>query len=145
MLSYRLYKTNIKEHFMSNKTSEHGEFCWNELMTPNVKKAKEFYSELFGWETHDHDMEHMTYTMFKAAGKDIGGMMQIPAGQEQQIPPHWMSYIYVHDLDATVEKAKSLGALIKVDKTQVGDFGRFAIIEDPTGAHIAMWQSLKEC
>lgn len=128
---------------MGDKTSHQGEFCWNELMTPNVKKAKEFYSSLFGWETHDHDMGDKTYTMFKCAGKDIGGMMQTPPGQN--IPPHWMSYVYVDDLDSTIAKAKSLGALIKVDKTQVADFGRFAIIEDPTGAHIAVWQSLKEC
>ena len=56
----------------------HGEFCWNELMTSDTKKAKEFYGALLGWEAQDYPMEGMTYTMFKKNDKDIGGMMQIP-------------------------------------------------------------------
>lgn len=130
---------------MSDKKPQFSEFCWNELMTPNAHKAKEFYTSLFKWESHDIDMGKMTYTMFKTADKDIAGMMQIPHGQEQQIPPHWMSYISVENLDTMVAKAKTLGATITVPATPVGDFGRFAIIQDPTGAHIALWQSLKAC
>lgn len=130
---------------MSDKKPQQGEFCWNELMTPDVKKAKEFYSALFGWKSLDHDMGEMTYTLFQRSDKDIGGMMQIPKGQEKQIPPHWMSYISVENLDEMIKKAKSLGATITVPATSAGDFGRFAIIADTTGAHVALWQSLKTC
>jgi predicted enzyme related to lactoylglutathione lyase len=49
----------------------------------------------------------------------------------------------VENLDKSVEKAKSLGATIKVPQTPVSDFGRFAVIIDPTGAYFALWQSLK--
>ena len=88
--------------------SNTSEFCWNELMTSDVPKAKEFYKALFGWESEDHDMGDMVYTMFKSGDKGIGGMMQIPQAQKDHTPPHWMSYIYVEDLDAMVEKAKKL-------------------------------------
>lgn len=130
---------------MGNKTMPAGEFCWNELMTPDTKKAKEFYTQLLGWEAHDHDMGECTYTMFKHKGKDLMvGMMQTPKGMEKEIPPHWMGYILVEDLDASVKKAQSLGATIKVPQQPVGDFGRFAILVDPTGAHIALWQSIQK-
>ncbi|MGB6976324.1 MAG: VOC family protein [Gammaproteobacteria bacterium] len=118
-----------------------GEFCWNELMTSDPKKAKEFYSALFGWESHDIDMGNAVYTMFKSGAKDIAGMMQIPQGQQNQIPPHWMSYVSVDNLDAMVAKAKTLGAKIKVPVTPVADFGSLVVLEDNTGAHIALWQA----
>jgi uncharacterized protein len=81
--------------------------------------------------------------MFKSGDKDVAGMMQIPQDQKQQIPPHWLSYVCVKDLNAMLEKAEALGATIKVPETAVSDFGRLAVIKDPTGAHIALWQSLK--
>lgn len=127
---------------MSNQIPEVGTFCWNELMTSDAGAAKEFYGSLFGWEVNEMDMGPAgTYTMFKQGDTDIGGMMQIPADQAQMIPPHWMSYIAVSDLDAMVEKAKSLGANV-LQTLDVGDFGRLAVIEDPTGAHFSFWQSL---
>lgn len=132
-----------KETFMSN-TVKLGEFCWNELMTSDVKQAKEFYSTLLGWKCQDFDMGDKTYTMIKMGDKDIGGMMETPR-DKKNIPPHWLSYISVEDIDKIVKKAESLGGKITVPATNVSDFGRFAIIQDPTGAQIAFWQSLKSC
>lgn len=128
---------------MSDKKPQQGEFCWNELMTPDVKKAKEFYGALFGWKSQDHEMEQMTYTLFTQGEKEIGGMLQTPKGQEKQIPPHWMSYISVENLDGMLATASKLGATVTMPATAAGDFGRFAIIVDPTGAHVALWQALK--
>ena len=51
-----------------------------------------------------------------------------------------MSYISVADLDATLDKVKKLGGTVIVPKTTAGDMGSFAIIQDPTGAHIAIWK-----
>jgi len=116
-----------------------GNFCWNELATSDVNQAKEFYTKLFGWQTDDHDVGGFTYTMFKNGNEEIGGMYQIPSEQAQNMPPNWMSYVFVDDLSATVEKAKSLNAKVLKDITQVGDFGSMAVIQDPTGAVIALW------
>ncbi|MBI2707540.1 MAG: VOC family protein [Proteobacteria bacterium] len=119
-----------------------GEFCWNELMTSDTKKAQAFYTALLGWTTQEHDMGDKTYTMFMSGDKGMGGMMQTPKDQANQIPPHWMSYICVADVEKTLEKAKSLGGTVKVPVTNVPGMGRFIIIQDPTGAHIAFWQSV---
>lgn len=122
-----------------------GSFCWNELMTTDVDKAKQFYKSLFGWEYQEHEMAHVMYTMFQTSENAGGGMMQIPEDKQGKIPSHWLSYVSVDDLEVAVNKAASLGAHIKMPATPAGDFGRFAIIEDPTGAQIALWQSLKDC
>lgn len=127
---------------MSEKPS-FGEFCWNELSTPNVKKAKEFYGKLFGWEFEDHDMGDMTYTMIKSKGKrSCAGIWAIPKDLQGQIPPNWMSYISVENVEKSLEQAVKLGATVMKPVSNAGEFGRFAIIVDPTGAVFALWQNI---
>jgi predicted enzyme related to lactoylglutathione lyase len=121
-----------------------GEFCWNELATADVKKAKEFYGKVFGWEFSEHPMEDATYTMIRQNNKDIAGIWAIPKGQEKHIPPHWMAYILVENVEDILNKASKQGATIVKAVTQAGDFGHLAIIQDPTGAHIALWQPIKK-
>lgn len=121
-----------------------GQFCWNELATPNSKKAKEFYGDVFGWQFKDIDMGDMTYTVIKAQDKEFAGIWQIPGDQLHEIPPHWMAYILVPDVATALKKAKQHGAEEVKGVTQAGDMGRFAIIIDPTGAHLALWETLSQ-
>lgn len=119
-----------------------GEFCWSELSTTDVKAAKDFYGKVFGWEFEDHDMGDMKYTMIKVKGKKAcAGIWAIPKDMQKQIPPHWMSYILVENLEKSLAQATKLGAKIVRPASDAGDFGRFAIITDPTGAMIALWQN----
>lgn len=121
-----------------------GEFCWNELATTNTKAAKDFYGKVFGWTFNDLNMGDMTYTTIKKGDKEFAGIWSIPKDQEKQIPPHWMAYILVENVDESLQKAKENGAQIVKPVTAAGDMGRFAIITDPTGAHIALWQTLQK-
>ncbi len=133
---------------MSKNPSKHGDFCWNELMTPDVEKAKSFYQALFNWEYRESETcseNNQKYTMIKTPSGDCGGIIETPADKQGQIPPHWMSYVSVDNIDETLTKATSLGATVKVPSTDIGDLGRFAILTDPTGAHIALWQCVKSC
>src|SRR5690242_8835135 len=116
-----------------------GQFCWNELATKDVQKAKDFYGNVFGWKFKEIKTDEMNYTLISAHDKDFAGIWQIPKEKEQQIPSHWMSYILVDSLSKALEKAKKHGAKVKVDITKAGDMGQFAIIIDPTNAHIALW------
>lgn len=119
-----------------------GEFCWNELATSNVQGAKDFYGKVFGWQFSDHEMPDMTYTTITAGDREFAGIWSIPKDQEKHIPPHWMAYILVANLDESLEKASKHGAAILKPATKAGDMGLFAIIRDPTGAAIALWQTL---
>ena len=125
-------------------TSKMGEFVWNELATPNVQGAKDFYGKVFGWEFVDKNMGDMTYTIIKKGNNEFGGIWAIPAEQQSQIPSHWLAYILVENVEQSLEKARQNGATVVKPVQKAGDMGLFAIIKDPTGAHVALWQSLKK-
>ena len=120
-----------------------GQFCWNELATPDVNTAKQFYSKVFGWQFKDLHSEDMTYTIVSCDGQEMAGIWQIPKEAQEQIPPHWMAYILVGDAAESLRKAKEHGAQEIKGVTPAGDMGRFAIITDPTGAHVALWETFK--
>jgi predicted enzyme related to lactoylglutathione lyase len=111
--------------------------CWNELWTSDTTKAVEFYTKLFGWATKLGDMGPMVYTELMNDGKPIGGMLPITP-EMGEVPPHWLGYIRVEDCDVTADKAKTLGADIKLPPTDIPNVGRFAVIQDPQGATFAI-------
>lgn len=121
-----------------------GTMCWNELMTTDTAGAKSFYGGLFGWEPEAMDMGDMgEYTIFnRGAGQDVGGMMAITP-EMGPIPPSWLVYFAAEDIEATLEKAVSLGAKPMVPPTDIPEVGRFAVIVDPVGAVFAIYKSLK--
>jgi predicted enzyme related to lactoylglutathione lyase len=111
-------------------------FVHLELNTPDLSKAKEFYTALFDWKFEDMDMgPGGIYSTFKPDTGPGGGMMTVPGGNQG-----WLAYVGVEDINAATEKAKSLGAKIIVGSQEVPNVGRFTIITDPTGGAIAMFQ-----
>ncbi|HVN71979.1 MAG TPA: VOC family protein [Desulfomonilia bacterium] len=114
---------------------QHGAFSWCELVTPDVAAAKAFYTKLFGWDTEDMSMPGMTYTVVKAGGKGIGGIMPIPRDAKGMLPM-WGAYVTVDDVDATARNAEKLGAKILMPPTDIPTVGRFCVIQDPQGAVI---------
>lgn len=121
---------------MDEPMLQHGVFSWNELMTTDPEAAKSFYKNLFGWTTRDMPMEGMTYTIVSAAGKDIAGLMGIPA-KAQGMPPAWGAYVTVDNVDLTAKTAKELGGKVLMEPTEIPDVGRFCVIQDPQGATIS--------
>jgi hypothetical protein len=123
----------------------HGTFCWPELGTTEPEGAKRFYGELFGWQTRELPMQGGgSYIMWQLQGKDIGAMYQLMSEQVAQgVPPHWMSYIAVDDLDPILSGVTRLGGKVHMGPYEIGDAGRMAIIEDPQGAMVAFWQGLR--
>jgi predicted enzyme related to lactoylglutathione lyase len=111
-------------------------FVHVELNTTDVGKAKDFYSRLFDWKLEDMPMEGGSYTVIRVGEGTGGGLMKHPV---PGAPSAWLAYVLVDDIAAATRKAKSLGAKIKKDVTDVG-FGSLSIIEDPTGATLGFWQ-----
>ncbi|KTD02159.1 VOC family protein [Fluoribacter gormanii] len=122
-----------------------GAFCWNELATSNIIAAKEFYRHVLGWQYTEEAVGDMIYTLFRTSTGDqlLGGIWEIPKDQQNEIPPHWMGYILVENIEETLAKAIRHGATVKVLVTKVSDYGLFAVVADPTGANIAFWQEIK--
>lgn len=125
-----------------NKTSRTGKFSWNELMTTDVESAKAFYAKLFGWTAETMPMPNGSdYYFFKKDGEPAAGMMGITE-EMGPIPPHWMSYVEVADLDASVAAATAGGGAILNGPIQVSDMGILAVVKDPQGAVFSFWQNI---
>ncbi|HNY65151.1 MAG TPA: VOC family protein [Deltaproteobacteria bacterium] len=120
---------------MDEQYRQHGAFSWSELMTTDIEGAKAFYAKLFGWETEDMPMPGMTYTVIKAGGREIGGMMSMPK-DATGMPSMWVTYVTVDDVDKTAQDAEGLGAKVLMPPTDIPDVGRFCVIQDPQGAMI---------
>lgn len=127
---------------MSDTTFTPGQFCWWDLSTTNPEKAKEFYSALFGWTPRDIPVgEGAVYTMLEKDGKQAAALSSMqPEMVAMGVPPHWSSYIGVEDVDSAVAKAKELKATVLAEPFDVMTEGRMAVLQDPTGAQICLWQ-----
>ena len=92
----------------------HGAFHWNELMTRDVKKAKEFYKKALGWTYEDAPMGDMygTYTIIKSDGEMVGGMFKMEGPMFDKIPDGWFTYVAVKDLDKALKAAKGAGGKV---------------------------------
>jgi predicted enzyme related to lactoylglutathione lyase len=113
-------------------------FVHVELATTDVSKAKSFYGALFDWKLQDTEMgPGITYTMIGTGGDHGGGIMKqmIPGA-----PSAWLAYVLVDDIAAATAKAKSLGAKVMRDVTEVPGTGWLSIIVDPTGACLGLWK-----
>jgi predicted enzyme related to lactoylglutathione lyase len=114
-------------------------FVHVELGTTDVAKAKSFYQALFAWKLDDVDMGGgATYTTIGVGEGTGGGMMKHPVAGA---PSSWLPYVLVDDIKASTAKAKSLGATVKRDVTEVMGMGWLSIIADPTGATLGLWQA----
>jgi uncharacterized protein len=125
---------------MSVKTSyKPGTFCWVDLGTPDQDAAGEFYGALFGWTLKEDENAEQTggYRTAQRDGNAIGGVMKLM--MEGQ-PPAWLNYVCVEDADATVAKAREAGAVVHAEPMSVLDYGRMAVLADPTGAAFGIWQ-----
>ena len=116
---------------------QHGAFSWNELMTTDVPAAKAFYGALFGWDMQDDQTCDMNYTMVKAGGNEVGGMMAIPP-EANGAPPSWGGYVTVDDVDKQSVQAEKLGGKVIMPARDIPNVGRFAVISDPQGAMLTM-------
>ena len=116
-------------------------FVHVELNTTDVSKAKTFYGALFNWTLEDIQSPGGGYTMIKVGEGTGGGIMKHPV---PGAPSAWLAYVLVDDIAASTKKAKSLGANVMKDVTEVMGMGSFSVIIDPTGAAFALWQPSKK-
>ena len=125
----------------AHDTTKAGEFCWNELLTPDSTAAFSFYSQLFGWKIlQEMDMGAMgVYRIFGIGEKRIGGILTTT--KDSQMPPMWLFYTETPDLDAAIKRAKELGATVMNGPLDVPGGGRIAQLTDPQGAPFALHQS----
>ena len=114
-----------------------GTFCWDELLSTDQAGSVAFHTKLFGYETKAMDMGPMgTYQVLTKGEKQRGGIMQAPPG----VPTHWLAYVVVDDVDASAARVARLGGKVVAPAADIPGIGRFSVIQDPTGATVALFK-----
>ena len=123
---------------MANPTN-FGRFVWYELMTADTTASQAFYTQVLGWGTRvERPLMGIEgrppYTMLTANETPIAGLVPLEE-------TYWLGYVGVDDVGRSVTQAKELGADILFGPHEISNVGRFAVLADPQGAPIAVFQS----
>jgi len=114
-------------------------FCHVELASDHPKQAKKFYSKLFDWQFQDMPMGGEVYYGFNTADKAVGGGMYQKKDPKQ--PTGWLTYVLVDSVARSLTKAQKLGGAVCVPKTPIPGMGFFAVLKDPTGGVIGIFEA----
>jgi predicted enzyme related to lactoylglutathione lyase len=114
---------------------QNGAFCWVELQTQSPAKSIAFYKAIGGF-TEQHSDAMPDYAVLTSDGQMRAGINKPP----MQAPQAWVPYVQVASCDASLDKAKKLGATVLVPAMEATGVGRFAIFSDPQGGVIGILQ-----
>ncbi len=117
-----------------------GEFCWINMITPDLAASRDFFGKLLGWTFFE--MPGMGFGV-KVGASNIGGMFDQHAPSTPPGTPAFIgTMVKVENADATAEKVKALGGTAR-PAFDIGDAGRMAVCHDPNGAEFDIWEAKK--
>ena len=124
-----------------------GKLCWVELAAAQAGAARDFYCALFGWTPHEEavhlsDTRKLGYTLWQRAGEEVAGMYELLAEQRANgMQPQWLPYVSVDDIEAASALGRTLSGAVLAQPLDVMEAGRMAILRDPAGARIGLWEA----
>jgi len=126
---------------MKNKS---GTIAWIDLTVPNADEVKDFYKQVTGWREDPVSMgDYEDYSMMpKNDDNPVSGICHAK-GINEGIPPQWLIYILVEDLDESIKQCKALGGEILYGPRSFSKNSRFYVIKDPAGAVAALYEEGK--
>lgn len=117
-----------------------GKIIWQDLTVENAEQVRDFYSEVVGWKFSEHPMkEYSDYNMENPTDGEVVAGICHKRGGNKNLPSQWLNYVAVENVEAAIEKCKSLGGTIIEGPKDVGK-SKFVVIQDPAGAYLALWQ-----
>jgi predicted enzyme related to lactoylglutathione lyase len=120
------------------KTAVANKPAWVDLSTSDAPAAREFYSKVFGWKIEvNPDPQYGGYGMANVGGKQVAG---IGPKMSPEAPTAWSVYIGTDNVDDLAKEVQAAGGKVIAPPFDVGDQGRMAVFQDPTGAFISGWQ-----
>lgn len=118
-----------------------GSLVWFDLTVPNATTMRDFYSAVVGWQNEPLDMGEYSDFMMKTSGNSndtpVSGICHA-RGVNADLPPVWLIYISVTDLDASIERCLELGGAVVAGPKGDISSGRYCVIRDPAGAISAL-------
>jgi uncharacterized protein len=125
---------------MTKLTTNHpnGRPCWVDLGVPDLRRAIEFYTALFGWEIQEGPPEAGGYSMCLVDGAPVAAVS--PAMEQDATTYWWNVYFAADDLEATAKLVTDNGGELTMPPMDVMGQGWMAMVEDPSGAPFGLWQ-----
>ena len=80
------------------------------------------------------------YTMILNKGRMNGGIFTMDEEMQATMPPMWMPYFSVADIDAAAARVTELGGAVHIGPLPAGEVGNFLLFTDPQGAHCYLIQ-----
>ncbi|MFW2383554.1 MAG: VOC family protein [Acidimicrobiales bacterium] len=114
---------------------------WVDLAATDLDAACQWYGGLFGWTTFNDG--ETPYSIFMMNGSPVAGVMQMRPEMEG-MPQVWSTYVTVDDADATIAKATEAGGSVVQQPFEVPGGGRIAMIADPSGAVICLYEGMAD-
>jgi len=115
-----------------------GTIGWTDLTVENADEVRDFYCAVAGWRYEGEDMGgYEDYHMIAPGGETVAGVVHA-RGMNADLPPQWLVYISVPDLDASMRACAELGGLVIAAPKDLGHWGRLCVIQDPAGAVAAL-------
>jgi len=99
----------------------------------DTRKARAFYTALFGWEYTEVPAVAGDYAFVSSGGTTFGAVTAANTD-----PPSWLAHVGVEDVRAATVKARALGARVEVECQPFGRLGTLSVIVDPTGARVGL-------
>lgn len=122
--------------------SKLGTFGWFDLTVPNATEVKDFYGAVVGWKVSEVPMGDYSDYMVEAPAKGPVAGVCHARGANASLPPMWILYVYVADLEASLAATQNRGGELVSGPHSYGDKGKYAVIRDPAGACLALYQEL---
>jgi predicted enzyme related to lactoylglutathione lyase len=124
---------------MSQTPPKVGTIGWTDLTVPDAVAVSDFYAKVAGWTATPMSMgDYDDFVMMTPGGEAVGGVCHA-RGRNAALPPVWMVYITVADLDASLAACTAGGGRIVAEPRSGGETARYAIIADPAGATVALF------
>lgn len=116
-----------------------GTIGWHDLTVPDAEQVRDFYAAVVGWEWTPVDMGgYSDFNMQPRGGAPVAGVCHARGGNAA-LPPQWLLYFVVDDLDRSVEACTAGGGSVISPRRRAGD-GHYCVIKDPAGAVCALYQ-----
>jgi predicted enzyme related to lactoylglutathione lyase len=120
---------------------EVGRVAWVDLTVPDAVPVRDFYRHVVGWGSAEVVMgDYSDFNMLSPTSGEVAAGVCHARGVNAGLPPVWLVYVAVADLEASMDRCRELGGDVVAGPSGMGSYGRYCVIRDPAGAHLALFE-----